>query len=438
MAVPGKPKGVTSAAALAAAVMFTVAACTGGPAPGPTPDAATSTATQGTTSQSSPSGSDPASAAADGGLLPFDQAVLEQTFRETARELLVPGAVMLLRTPGGDLSYTYGVRSIGGTDPVTLGDHIRIGSVTKTWTTTVILQLVQEGRIKLDDPVAKYRPEVPDGGNITIEQLLTMRSGLYNYTEALELNQIMDAQPQKAWNADELLAIAFRNPPYFAPGQGFHYSNTNTVLLGLIAEALDGKPLATSFRDRLFAPLGLPGSVFPETTSNAIPAPHPQGYMYGNNVLTVNNPAIPEEMQKAATAGTLLPADQTAANASWAWAAGSGMSTVGDLAVWAEALTGGRLLEPGLQKLRMESPEPQKPNDAGGALYGLGIAKFGQLFGHTGELPGFNTFMGNDPVNKVTLVVWTNLAPAADGRDPATTIARSLIGKLYRPASPAP
>jgi len=64
----------------------------------------------------------------------------------------------------------------------------------------------------------------------------------------------------------------------------------------------------------------------------------------------------------------------------------------------------------------------------------LGIAKFGNLYGHTGELPGFNTFMGNDPVNSVTLVLWTNLAPAADGRDPATTIARTLIGKVYRPA----
>ncbi|MGZ4662194.1 MAG: serine hydrolase domain-containing protein, partial [Arthrobacter sp.] len=163
---------------------------------------------------------------------------------------------MLLRTPAGELTFTYGVRTLGGTDPVTVADHVRIGSVTKTWTTTVILQLVQEGKLKLSEPVAKYRPDVPNGANITIEQLLNMRSGLYNYTEALDVNQALDTDPRKTWTTDELLAIAFKNPPYFAPGQGFHYSNTNTVLLGLIAEALEGKPLAASFRSRLFIPLG--------------------------------------------------------------------------------------------------------------------------------------------------------------------------------------
>jgi D-alanyl-D-alanine carboxypeptidase len=425
MTVLGSSRGAKSAAALAAALILALSACTASPAPDTARSTGPATGTQSTPPQSAvtPSG---------GGLLPLDEAALEKTFRDTAKELLVPGAVMLLRSPGGNLTYTYGVRSIAGADPVTVEDHIRIGSVTKTWTTTVILQLVQEGRIKLDDPVAKYRPDVPNGGNITIEQLMTMRSGLYNYTEALEVNQVLDTQPQKAWMPDELVAVAFRNPPYFAPGTGFHYSNTNTVLLGLIAESLDGKPLAASFRDRLFVPLGLSGSVFPEAASNIIPDPHPHGYMYGTNVLTLDNRAVPEAMQKAAAEGTLLPGDQTEANASWAWAAGSGMSTAGDLAAWAEALTGGNVLGPAVQKLRMESPQPQKADDPGGALYGLGIAQFGKLFGHTGELPGFNTFMGNDPANKVTLVVWTNLAPAADGRDPAATIARSLIGKLYR------
>ncbi|ABK04026.1 Serine-type D-Ala-D-Ala carboxypeptidase [Arthrobacter sp. FB24] len=429
MKAPGFPKN--SPAALAVALMLAVAGCSVGPAPGPpasspapsdTPPSATGS---GTTDVTPP-------ASSGGALQPFDQAALEQTFKETARELRVPGAVMLLRTPGGTATYTYGVRSVGGDDPVTPADHVRIGSITKTWTTTVILQLVQEKKIKLDDPVAAYRPDVPDGANITIEQLLTMRSGLYNYTEDLEVNKVLDTDPGKVWTTDELLAAAFRHPPYFAPGEGFHYSNTNTVLLGLIAEALDGKPLSSAFRDRLFTPLGLSGSVFPDQASNAIPEPHPQGYMYGNNVLTLDDPALPEDMQKAAAEGTLKPVDQTAMNASWAWSAGSGISTAADLATWAEALGGGKVLGPELQKLRLDSPRPVKADDPGGALYGLGIAKFGQLFGHTGELPGFNSFAGHDPANKVTLVVWTNLAPTPDGRDPVTTIARTLIGKVYQ------
>ncbi|MDV8146452.1 serine hydrolase domain-containing protein [Arthrobacter sp. B10-11] len=419
MKVPGIPKGSPAPAALAVALVLALAGCSAGPAPAPS-----------SSSPSSAASSPPASS--NEALHPFDQAALEETFRETAQDVRVPGAAMLLRTPGGDLTYTYGVRSFGGTDPVTPADHVRIGSITKTWTTTVILQLVQEGKIQLDDPVADYRPDVPNGANITIEQLLTMRSGLYNYTEDPNVNQVLDADPGKAWTTDELLAAAFRHPPYFAPGEGFHYSNTNTVLLGLIAEALDGKPLTAAFRDRLFTPLGLTGSVFPEQASNAIPEPHPQGYMYGTNVLTLDDPALPEDMQKAAADGTLLPVDQTAMNPSWAWAAGSGISTAEDLATWAEALGTGKVLGPGLQKVRLDSPRPVKADDPGGALYGLGIAKFGKLYGHTGELPGFNSFAGHDPANQVTLVVWTNLAPTPDGRDPATTIARTLIGKIYR------
>ena len=84
-----------------------------------------------------------------------------------------------------------------------------------------------------------------------------------------------------------------------------------------------------------------------------------------------------------------------------------------------------------MQRRRLASVQPVDPTDPQSASYGWGIAKFGNLYGHTGEMPGFNSFMGHDPVNNVTLVVWTNLAPAVDGRDPATVIARTLIGMVY-------
>jgi D-alanyl-D-alanine carboxypeptidase len=94
-------------------------------------------------------------------------------------ELLVPGAAVAVRSPDlGDWSTTFGTRTLGGATPVGFGDHVRIGSNTKTVTGTVILQLVQEGKLALDDPVSKYRPDVPNGQNITVTQLLNMRSGL--------------------------------------------------------------------------------------------------------------------------------------------------------------------------------------------------------------------------------------------------------------------
>ena len=191
-------------------------------------------------------------------LLPIDTVAMQSTVERLAKEMLVPGAVVILRTPAGDFTTAYGVTTYHGSMPTSFDQHVRVGSNTKTWMGTVILQHIQEGRLKLDDPVSKYRPDVPNGEHITIEQLLTMRSGLHNYSTTLELNQALDAQPLKVWTQSELLALGYTDSPDFAPGAEFGYSNTNTVLLGLIAEQIEGgKPLAAIMRDRLFSPLGL-------------------------------------------------------------------------------------------------------------------------------------------------------------------------------------
>lgn len=362
-----------------------------------------------------------------------DASALRTQFEGLATELGVPGAAMLVRTPQGEITATFGATELRGSNPVSLDDHFRIGSNTKTMTATVILQLVQEGRISLTDKVAKYRPDVPDGNRITIEQLLTMRSGLANYTTTLALNTALDIQPQRAWNPEELAAMGLAEPPTFAPGDGWNYSNTNTVLLGLIAEQLDGKPLAEIFQKRLFEPLGLRETSYPDATDASLPEPYAHGYMYSTNVDTMESSELPPDQLAQAKAGTLLPSDTTNLNPSWAGAAGAGISTIRDLAHWVEALGSGALLGPTLQKERLASvqpvpiPLPPLPDPK----YGWGIAKIGPLFGHTGELPGYNSFMGYDPVQKVTIVVWTNLAPAADGRPPAATIATSLMTSIY-------
>lgn len=380
------------------------------------------------------------SASAAPAVHPVDESTLRGIVESVARPATVPGVVAFVRTPAGDVGTSYGTRTFGGGPAVTAADHVRIGSLTKTWTGTVILQQVQEGKLGLDDPVSKFRADVPGGAAITIAQLLDMRSGLYNYSETRELAEAMDADPGRVWQPDELLAMAFSHPSYFPPGQGYHYSNTNTVLLGVIAEKLDGQPLEQIFQNRLFRPLGLARSSFPPRTSAAIPDPHPQGYMYGTNVLTMGSPpALPPPMQAEAAAGRLLPGDHTADNPSWGWAAGAGISTVGDLATWAEALVGGKVLDAEMQARRMGSLQPTDPaNPPSAPQYGLAIAKFGALYGHTGELPGFNTFAGSDPEHKVTVVVWANLEPTADGHAAASEIAKQIIERLYGAGGSAP
>jgi CubicO group peptidase (beta-lactamase class C family) len=353
---------------------------------------------------------------------------LQQIFTDT----LTPGAVVLVRSPElGDWAAAFGTRALGGADAVTLADHVRIGSNTKTWTGTVILQLVQEGKLALDDPVSKYRPDVPNGQHITITELLDMRSGLYNYTESLELNQTLDTDPTKVWTPDELLAIAYKNPPYFPPGQGFHYSNTNTVLLGLIIEKLTGHPVEQEFQRRIFTPLGLRDTHLPPRTSNALPAPYPSGYQFGSNVETMATQVLPPDRQAAARAGILKPLDATHDNPSWGWTAGAGISTAEDLARYAQALVGGGLLNDAMQRQRLASIRPINPADPKSPGYGLALARFGPVFGHTGELPGYNSFMGHDPRRSITIIVWSSLAAAPDGSAPAVEMAKAIIGHLY-------
>jgi len=403
----------TTAAAAALATALTLTACTGTPSSSPGPAS---------------------SAAADAvpELKPLDQGGLTATFEEMAKDLDQPGAVLLVRTPQGDFTATYGTVSPTSTTPVSVDDHIRIGSNTKTWTGTVILQLVQEGKISLDDPVSMYRPEVPNGDDITIDQMLKMRSGLGNYTETLELNVAIDQTPDRIWQPEELAAMGLALEPDFAPGTDYHYSNTNTILLGLIAEQIDGKPLSQIFQERLFDPVGLTETSFPELGDGGLPEPYSNGYFWWDNEHTTGSSRIPADLRTQAAAGTFLPHDVTLHNPSWAWSAGSGISTAGDLADWVEVLggKGGTLLDAEMQKARMDSFEPTSRQPAS-PQYGWNIAQFGQFYGHSGELPGFNSFMGYDPVADVTIVVWANLAPAATGEGPAASIARKLITDMY-------
>ena len=424
----------TAAVALVLASATIAAACSS------STDTTTSSSTApGSTSApgSTTAGSAPTGTAPEGALVALDAEAMDAVVDEHATELHEVGMVVLIRTPDGDYVNTWGSDALDSTETPTLDTKIRIGSNTKTWTGTAILQMVEEGKLSVDDAVSTYRPDVPNGANITIGQLLDMRSGLFNYTETLELNTALDEEPEKVWTPDELLALAYANEPYFAPGEGWHYSNTNTVLLGLIAEELDGKPIAQIFQDRFLTPLGMSGSSFPANTDTSIPAPYASGYSFSGNVETMDgNDELPAERLAAIDAGEVEPTDHTNDNPSWTWSAGQGISTANDLATWVEAMVKGDLLDEQTQQLRMDSVAPTDPTKPKAAGYGFGLAQMGPLFGHTGELPGYNSFMGYDPVNDVTIVVWGNLAPTATGAAPAARLVEKLMPYVYDMPAP--
>jgi D-alanyl-D-alanine carboxypeptidase len=199
-------------------------------------------------------------------------------------------------------------------------------------TSAVIIQLAQENKLSLDDPISKYVADVPNGDNITIAQLLEMRSGLYNCSSDPIVSKTIDTNPAKVWTSADVLAIAFAQPANFPPGAEYEYNNTNYALLGLVAEKVDGKPLAQVMHDRLFGPLNLQHTELPVITVNTIPEPYSHGYLYGSSsVALVGEPPYSTEVQAAAGAGTLLPKDYTDLNYSFAYAAGGVISTADDL-----------------------------------------------------------------------------------------------------------
>jgi D-alanyl-D-alanine carboxypeptidase len=381
---------------------------------------------------------------------PAYAAKLSQSLPAAMKENAVPGIAVLIKSPGqGNWSATFGTAEIGKQVPMKMTDLFRIGSNTKTMTSTVILQLVEEGKLKLNDPIGKFVPGVPNGKKITIRELAEMRSGLYSYSFDPGFNKTLDTQPRKAWKPSELLKIAFSHKPNFAPGAEYEYSNTNIVLLGVVIEKLTGETASEDFQERIFGPLGMKHSSLPEPSEWKIPGPHAQGYQFGTNVQTIESYAVPKAEQAAALDGSLLPVNYTDANPSWAWTAGGAISTPSELATYAKALgTGKGLLSPKMQKVRLDSLRPIVPGAKTGVEYGIGLAQFAPgIVGHDGQVPGFSSFMAYDIETGDTIILAANLsASPVTGENAAVELAKVIIATLYgsgdvpggNPAGPPP
>ena len=373
--------------------------------------------------------------AAGSGLKPIDQHALQAMLNKTARELHLPGALVLLRTPQGQFTASYGTTRLGDRSRPRPRTYFRIASITKTMTSAVILQLAQEGKLRLGDRISKYVSGVPNGNNISLAQLLEMRSGLYDYTSSPKMAGFLDNKPTKVWTSRELLAISFAHPPNFPPGTDYEYSNTNYALLGLVVEKLDRRPLRAAMRERLFRPLGLNSTLLPPPTSNKIPAPYAHGYLYGSSSIVttgIPNPAYTPKFIAAVEAGRIQPNDYTGVNHSFATAAGGVISTADDLGNWIRALVSGRVLNAKYQRIWRNS---LKPAD-GGLDYGYGINRFrwGQntLYLHGGETVGYNSEAGYDPGNQLTLVVWSNLTISPTQKLTANTLMLNVLDLIYK------
>ncbi|MFE0100108.1 serine hydrolase domain-containing protein [Streptomyces sp. NPDC059009] len=285
----------------------------------------------------------------------------------------VPGALASVRGKHGPTrTYTAGVGDLATGAEVPRDGRVRIGSNTKTFTAVAVLQLVAEGRIRLDEHIDTYLPGLVrgdgiDGRRITVREILQQTSGLPDYTKA-------DLQPQR-YEPRELLGIALRYKSEFDPGSKWAYSNTNYVLAGLLVEKVTHRSLAGEIDRRVIQRIGLRHTYFPAPGDATIRGPHPKGYY-------------------REAAGAPLR-DITEMDPSWAWAAGQLVSTNSDLNRFFGALMDGELL-PKAQLDQMRRTVPAGAPFADGARYGLGLVRTplscgGVYWGHGGSFPGYET-----------------------------------------------
>ena len=198
----------------------------------------------------------------DGGIAQRLDAAIDQVMTAAS----IPGAIIGLWGPEGRY-----VRAVGAADkatgaPMKADFYSRIGSMTKTFTVTGVLQLAEQGKLGLDDPIGKYIDGVPQGDKITLRQLARMRSGLENYAKTPGFQQALVADPYRNFTPQELLGYAFAAPMPFPPGEAFEYSNTNTVLLGLVVEKVSNQSLPDYIKDHILTSLGLDHTSFPTKT----------------------------------------------------------------------------------------------------------------------------------------------------------------------------
>ena len=290
-----------------------------------------------------------------------------------------------------------GVADLRTARPMRPSDRFR--ALTKPFVATVVLQLVEEGRLSLSDTVERWLPGIlPYGDQITVRQLLNHTSGVpdYFFEPFLEL---YGGNRFRSWRPRELVALIADRPPDFPAGTAWSYSNTGYVLAGLIVERVTGHRLGRELKRRIFRPLRLRDTSFP-TDFPFLLGRHARGY------------SLELDVEQGFIEGPLF--DITVYNPSFAWGAGNIVSDVEDLARFFRALLGGRLLPPALLA-EMKTPVEIEP----GFGYGLGLdvsdSPCGPLFGHSGSIPGFlNTMLSSeDGTHQFGAMMNANEPPAA-------------------------
>ncbi len=301
--------------------------------------------------------------------------------------------------------------------PATIEDHFRIGSITKTYTGAIIMQMIEEGTVALDDTVGELLPDLaadhPEITDVTVESLLNMTSRIEDYFNVPDsVAKDLVADPSRVWEPEELVAAGLE--PGLLPEGSVKYSTTNFIILQLIAEAIDGAPLGDILETRLTGPLGLTGTSYP-IEDPSMPEPFADGH--------INSQCVQELTQDGATG-----VDESTDPTDWSVSSGAGggamTSTLADLGAWADSMSGNSLLSEDLQAARLETTSEIEPGVP--ILYGLGIYQLSDgWYGHDGETIGWQAIELHNPDTGVSVAMAGNACASV------SIIFWSILNELY-------
>lgn len=326
---------------------------------------------------------------------------IQKMMDDVRTQYQIPGIEVSISFSGEDTprDFVSGTTTIHGLTPIQPDNFFQIGSETKSFVATIILQLEAQGSLSIEDPIYKWLPQLPfSWRNITIKQLLNHTSGIFNITEVEEFWEIeTKSNLQKQWTPEELINLVVNQPSYFEPGTGFHYSNTNYILAGMIVRNITGHSVEDEMKNRLFTQLNLSHTHY---FSRAYPAEILQSMAHGYS------DGFPEKDK-----------DITNGNMSMADAAGAIISTSHDTAVWLRTLLTSSSLLPETQQTELMSLVDQMgkplPSESKKSGYGLGIARHidaagNEIWFHGGSTIGYLSNMLWIKCNDIVVTLTTN------------------------------
>lgn len=307
----------------------------------------------------------------------------------------VSGMIATLSIDGREHTRTAGVadRASNAPIPADPAQQVRIGSVSKSFVAAILLQLVADGNVRLDEPVATYLPEALTGFEVTVRQILQHRSGLPEFSGDPEIDEYRAALTGLTMTPADELAIALRHPAQFAPGAKFAYTNTNYLVAAMLIERVSGRAYADVLQDRIIRPLGLVRTYLPGTGDTGIRGPHPKAYATFDGVRT----------------------DVTRVEPSIPWAAGAMVSVGAEVNRYFMALLSGAVVPVPL----LDEMLATQPMAEGSPMsYGLGIMSAdlpcgARYFGHFGGISGFLTVAGATRDGRAVTFTWTE-SPAQE------------------------